>query len=595
MTQKSNLDNSTKQHIDLVHVNIPQSLQEKITHLGYKNLTSFQNQIISLAQERKNILAYGSAYGKSLAFNLSIITTIDITKKSSQSLIITPNMLQAEMIEKELNNLTDNQNCAGIYNKKEENKIIIICTYEQLNEAIQNINFNDINIVFLDGIGVENTNNTLRYLLEAKKSLQCLIFSPTNIDIIHSYRLESIENVCLVENNHQPVIIKPCLHIAHQQNENLPKPRTLLAVIENHKKDAYLITCNNQDECFLLDRFLARYGHEIRSITDERSQDISKSIDDLVNKKISILICPSDFLVSQDLSHVEYIINYNIFDKPSVYEQVTQFNKQAAGVHRTIINIVSSRELGFLTSLKSQCNIIFEHQTLPNDEEIINLSAKRIINFINKQAQDVELGQFIELTEKILKDNDATLAIAFLIKEHFLKRATASLRPALEKPREYKKRDFKENNFRENKFRKNHTEEPGEQEENKPLTTEAHTPKERAPRAEQVEVTKDALARLYVSLGQNDGFDDLATLAQFLSEKSNIDLGHFSGGGMVREQSAHVEVDEEVAQAIIDAVNNQEKPNKNDGNDVIVCERAKQQSFKPRFQKKPYRNNYKRN
>jgi superfamily II DNA/RNA helicase len=95
-------------------------LQEKIARLGYKNLTSFQNQIISLAQERKNILAYGSAYGKSLAFNLSIITTMDITNKSSQTLIITQNMLQAEIIEKELNSLTDNQNCAGIYNKKEE-------------------------------------------------------------------------------------------------------------------------------------------------------------------------------------------------------------------------------------------------------------------------------------------------------------------------------------------------------------------------------------------------------------------------------------------------------------------------------------------
>jgi superfamily II DNA/RNA helicase len=254
--------------------------------------------------------------------------------------------------------------------------------------------------VFLDGIGLENTNNTIKYLLDAKKSLQYLIFSPTSIDVIHSYRLESIENVCLVENNDQPIIAKPCIHIAHQQNENLPKPRTLLAVIENHKKDAYLITCDNQDECFLLDRFLARYGHEIKSIIDDRAQDISKSIKDLVNKKINILICPSDFLISQDLSNVEHIINYNLFDKASVYEQVTQFNKQANGIHRKIINIVSSRELGFLTSLKSQCNIAFEHQTLPSDEEIINLSAKRIIKFINKQAQDVELGQFIELAEK---------------------------------------------------------------------------------------------------------------------------------------------------------------------------------------------------
>jgi hypothetical protein len=125
-----------------------------------------------------------------------------------------------------------------------------------------------------------------------------------------------------------------------------------------------------------------------------------------------------------------------------------------------------------------------------------------------------------------------------------------------------------------------------EPKESMPIETKNSVPKERPGKDEEFEVTKDTLARLYVSLGQNDGFEDLATLAQFLSEKSNVDLGHFSGGGMVREQSAHVEVDEEVAQAIIDAVNNQDKPNKNDVGDIIVCERAKQQSFRPRFQKK---------
>ena len=41
---------------------------------------------------------------------------------------------------------------------------------------------------------------------------------------------------------------------------------------------------------------------------------------------------------------------------------------------------------------------------------------------------------------------------------------------------------------------------------------------------------------------------DLASLAQYLSESSSVDLGHFSGSGMVRDTSAHIEVDEDVAE-----------------------------------------------
>ena len=605
MTTVNNLENN-HEHIDLNQLNIPQNIKDSLLALGYKKFTKFQAQVIKMSSEKKNILAYGINNGKSVAFNIAIINFINLDKTDYQALIVAKKE-DVGLIAKQINDLLKGF-YASICDKHTPTTQIAVCSQDFLDEFLNNADLTNINQVFLDSIGISETNQCLKSILDKNIKVQWLIFSETNIESVHSYTLEGIEDVCLLENTSFNEI-KPIVHIVHQQNDAFPKPRTLLAAIEHHKKSSYLISCNNTEEAFLLDRFLSRYGHEIKMISDERTSELGRFIEDLNNKKIAILLCPADLLMTQDLSKVECLINYNIFDKPTIYEQITQFNKQALGVNRTIVNIASSKELAIISILKAQCQINFEIQSLPSDDEVLALSAKRIIKLINQQAQDVELSQFIELAQKIVKEDDAILGIAYLVKEQFLKRIAHSVRPVAterfskdsftRKPREFSK-DFKEAKPRKTSYDKER-ELNKEKDENlapKPQIIEPEIKEEVQEiiikeRPEAFEPSTNGVAKLYISLGEKDGFKDLTSLASFLSEKCNVDLGHFSGGGMVREQSSHIEVDDEVAQSIIDAINNQEKPNSKGEDELIICERAKQQT-KGRFIKKPYRNNYRR-
>jgi hypothetical protein len=92
----------------------------------------------------------------------------------------------------------------------------------------------------------------------------------------------------------------------------------------------------------------------------------------------------------------------------------------------------------------------------------------------------------------------------------------------------------------------------------------------REPRPEGADVNSDdaqgppadigAATNLYVTLGQRDGFADLLALAKYLGELSGVDAAHFTGAGSVRDHSSHIEVDHDVADAVIAGVHGKARP-----------------------------------
>ena len=70
------------------------------------------------------------------------------------------------------------------------------------------------------------------------------------------------------------------------------------------------------------------------------------------------------------------MVNYDMFDRPQTYEQVTQFTKQAPGLTRCIVNIITNRELGLLGPIKAQCQIEMSEIALPSEDEVLDLCAQ---------------------------------------------------------------------------------------------------------------------------------------------------------------------------------------------------------------------------
>lgn len=573
--------NEQKSFLNFTKLSISDALKESMNNLGYKTLTPFQQEVFDLTNEGRNIIAFGNSnYGKSLAFNLPLVQNVDKDIESPQSLIIVQGPSQAEQIKKELNALASKSCITTEIFSHDKTCHILIATIEDLLSETFNVNYDSVKTVFIDTIKSDDLKKALDKISQYKKDVLWLIFSTQDIQDLKN-EFEFLNDCAIIENTDKPKLIKPTIHIINQQNEAAPKPKTLLAAVEFFKSANYLISCN-EENCNILTKYLSKYGFKVSCINEANASVFKRKLSDLIEKKIDILVCQNNILEKQDLSLVEYLINYDFPDKVFDYEKTTHFNDQGDDINRKIINIVSSRELSLLNNIKAQYQIIFEHKTLPSDEEVAKMTTARVISLFNEQLKEVETCQFEDMSSGILENERAKEIVSLLLKHYFT--------PTIEStPR-------REDSPRHNLVRpKEFTERPHKRPFREPLETvhqhQDEIKKDEQPEVEDSHSSADGIARIYISLGQKDGFNDLADLAHYLSEKSNVDMGHFCGAGMVRDQSSHIEVDEEVAQQIIDALNNQEKPSQDPSQPptLIVCEMAKQQVFRQRYNKKNYR------
>lgn len=577
-------------------LNISAELKQGVKELGYITPTDFQKGVFDNFQNGKNVLGEGqSNYGKSLAFSLPILAKVDPKNAQIQALIICESSLLSELCAKECRALGRHLgiNVSTVVPKQNETlPQILVLSVDDVTKIDTGLFYPSLHTVFFDGLSIDNAKKVIRHMAEViKKGIQVLVFGHDTVSAFRNNANDLIDSAILISNNDQPKISLPAKHIYVQPKEAETKPSALLSALEVIKPKTALVTCNETQECELLARYLARYGYRTKSINDENRHDVSDSLREIINGSLDILVCPNSLLSHQSLEQVAYMFNYDMFDRPQSYEQVTQFNKQAPGLQRCIVNLLTSRELGFLGPIKAQCLIDFKEIPLPSEEEVMDLCATRIRDALNKEASEVELLQFEILAQKIFSDKSAQPALALLLRNHFFKAFAKSPKAETHEGREYKDR----RGMRSFSDRRRPDRKEREPFESPSTSNEASAPRDANTERSVMDVP-EGITRLYVTLGRRDGLYDLASLAQYLSEQSGVDLGHFSGSGMIRDTSAHIEVDSDVADEIIAAIHetvrpqssseSSNQPNQEDA--LVICERAKQ-AVKRHFRRPPGR------
>lgn len=567
-------------------LDISPQLKKGIKDLGYVTPTAFQKGVFDNFQNGKNIVGEGqSSYGKSLAFSLPILAKIAPVDRQLQALIICDSAQQTDLTTKECRALGRHLditvgNASNLDINIDELPHILVLAFDDLAKANIDALTSSLHTVFFDGLSTANANQALDLLARAlQHGVQILIFGKDTLTAFKDGASDLINEAVFVSNNDQPKIAIPAKHIFHQPKETEPKPRALLAVMELHRPKVALITCNEASECELLARYLSRYGYKTKVVSEEANRlGMSEALRDYGSGSCDALVCQNSLLVGQGLENVAFMVNYDMFDRPQTYEQTTQFSKQAPGLQRTIVNLLTSRELGCLGPIKAQCLIDFTEMPLPADDEVMTLCAQRLIKSLNKEAEGMELGQFEVLAQKIFDDQSSRPALSFLLKDYLLK-ASKPTRP------EGESEDLRERRNGRSSYDRSR---PDRRDRDREVNKSERGPREHGPNEQpnRSSGTPEGSTRLYVTLGRRDGLNDLASLAQYLSDKSGVDLGHFSGTGMLRDHSAHIEVDDDVAADIITTLHNSPRPGaptseNGEEPNLIICEKARQSVQRP--------------
>lgn len=541
---------------------ISPELKKGIEELGYVTPTDFQRGVFESFSHGKHVLGDGqSSYGKSLAFSLPILSKIVPDEQGPQALIVCETQLLSDLCVKECKALGRHLNIV-VGNSLSQAPHILVWSIHDLLKADMTMVQESIHTVFFDGLSSENMAKAIDRLMDLlSRKVQVMVFGHDAINTCKTKNNEIFNEAVVISNNDQPKIVPAAQHIFHQAKDTEPKARALLAALLLHKPKFALISVNESQDADFLARYVQRYGFRTQVVSEELNRGgLKDALRDGLNGSFDVLVCQNTLLSGQALDHVGLMINYDMFDRPQAYEQVTQFSKQASGINRTIVNIVTPRELGFLGPIKAHCLIDMKEMPLPLEAEVLDLCINRVVGKLLEDAQSVELGQFTELAERFLKHQDAAQALSLLLRNY------------LTKPKEHvdmPRRDFE--GGRDRRMGYDRARPHRERDRDREPERERERERPQSPVAE----ASDGISRLYVTLGRKDGFLDLTALAQYISDLSKVDLGHFSGGGMIRDTSAHIEVDDDVAEEVIKAVHASKRPNTEDESNPVVCERAK--------------------
>jgi ATP-dependent RNA helicase DeaD len=397
------LSNSILKGIEELGFHTPTPIQERIITTYFEN----EKDIIGLAQ---------TGTGKTAAFALPILETIDINSKDVSALILAPTRELCIQIEKDIHAYSkymDGISTVPIYggasishqmNQLKRGVNIIVATPGRMVDLINRnkAKIESIKTVVLDEAD-EMLNMGFREDLDAilsktPKNKRTLLFSATMpadvAKISNKYMFDPIK-ITIGTKNSGAENVKHVYYQVHARDRYL-----VLKRIADINPDIYgIVFCRTRTETKDVAEKLARDGYS----ADALHGDLSQSQRDVVMKKfrdrnLQMLVATDVAARGIDVNNISHVINYNLPDALDIYTHRSGRTGRAdmSGISIAIVNY---REKSKLKQLERSLKKQFEQLKVPSGEEICE---KQLLNMIDKMERvEVDEKQISPFMEKI--------------------------------------------------------------------------------------------------------------------------------------------------------------------------------------------------
>ena len=560
-------------------MDLPDGIRRGLKDMGYTGPTPVQKKVFEPVLNGDDVLVQSkTGSGKTTAFSLPVMASVDPSLRRPQALILCPTRELALQVTAETSRIGHHQGIkvATIYggasmraqvDALDAGAQVIVGTPGRVKDLFRqgHLRFESIRFAVLDeademlsrGFWDEVTSilDQLPVTVDGK-ARQTLLFSATLPDQIERAAREYLRDPTRINLSTDSLNVATIRHVLHFENEKWAKPRNFLYTLEVHKPQSAIVFCNRKDETELVCTYLRRFGYRAEPLNGDMPQSKrEKTLARVRAGELDMMVATDVAARGIDISDLGHVFNYDLPEHDEVYvHRVGRTGR--IGKRGTAVSLVRGKYLSHLSTLRTQYKVPFEEITLPDEQEILWMQAERLAVQILEDASGVEMEQYRPVAESILGRGDVKEILAFLLRTHYGQVRRPSSDDDGDESREARppRRERSERAPREDR---------GPREDRAPR--EAREPREpredRAPReggersdAGDDDVIASAATNLYVSLGRQDGLDDLAALVKKLAELSGVDSAHFTGAGTVRDHSSHIEVDNEVADAVIAGV-----------------------------------------
>ncbi len=306
-------------------------LLENLVRLNFLNMTPIQSQALPLILDGQDIIAQAkTGSGKTAAFGLGVLNTLDVTKKQTQALILCPTRELADQVSLDLKALASALNniqivnlCGGASLPLQEkalksNPQIIVGTPGRVLQHLNNatLSVSEIHYFILDEadrmleMGFQKELEAILEFLPKKK--QSLLFSATYPENI-SQLSQSFQN--------SPIHIKIDTHldenIIHQYfYEVLPsqdKNDFLYKILCKYKPERVIIFCRTKQETQNVADFLSHRKIMVECINSDLEQNERTAIlTQFSNQSLSVIVGTDVLARGLDIQDLPAVFNYNL-------------------------------------------------------------------------------------------------------------------------------------------------------------------------------------------------------------------------------------------------------------------------------------------
>jgi ATP-independent RNA helicase DbpA len=312
-------------------------LLESLNLLGYKKMTAVQAESLPITLAGKDILAQAeTGSGKTAAFGLRILNTLDSKKYSTQSLVICPTRELADQVSIEIRQLAKFMSniklltlCGGKplgaqLNSLKRHPHIVVGTPGRLLQHLKkgSLNLKNTSTVVLDEadrmLSMGFIDDIEIIIKECPNERQTLLFSATYpeeiLKISSSYQQQP--TTLSIQSSAKTASIQQKFYHASREN----RLEKLNSVLREVRPESTLIFCNQKVQTQQLQADLIKIGHHSLSLHGDLEQfDRDQTLIRFANRSTSILVATDVAARGIDVEKLELVVNYELPAEAETY------------------------------------------------------------------------------------------------------------------------------------------------------------------------------------------------------------------------------------------------------------------------------------
>ena len=360
--------------------------------------------------------------GKTAAFALPILETVDEEKKSVQALILTPTRELALQVSEEINSLKGDRKTevTPIYGgasmeiqlrKLKRGVQIVVGTPGRILDHIKRGTLDLSNLVFmvldeademLDMGFIEDIEEVLKNVPETRRML---MFSATMPPQIQKLAENFMKNPTLVRTQKTDAATPQADQIYFEVKE-ADKIEALTRIIDRDPDFYGVIFCRTKLQCDEIGHKLQARGYDAEALHGDLSQRERETILRKMKERVIRILVATDVaargLDIQDLTHV---INYSLPSDPEIYiHRVGRTGR--AGKEGTAITFITPSEARRFSYIKKASKSEIRKEEIPTPREVVErrreLIKEQLLSALEKDGGE----EYRSISEGLLEDSD---------------------------------------------------------------------------------------------------------------------------------------------------------------------------------------------